>query len=188
MDTWTATTKTQRLKSCRFFWGRSFARHSSLEETTAFFVVTLMMQDTRRYILRDFSIRDSCKTYLDTIAIDSDKPLEVIVRPYKKKRSLAQNNLLWMWLGLIANYLGDEHGIGTTSEDLKEEFQERFIGLKTYLKSDGTVGQRLRGTSELNTAEFTEFLNRIDVYCGSELGLRLPHPDDIWCEAMGRAA
>ncbi len=152
--------------------------------------------NTKRYILRDFTIRDSCKTYLDTIAIDADKPLEVLVRPYKKNRSLAQNNLLWMWLGLIANHIREEYGLmfdgmeGTpTSEDLKDYFQRKFLGFKTYpMPGYEYLADRVRGTSELNTAQFTEFLQRIDVYAGSELGLRLPHPADLFYEAMGEAA
>lgn len=141
--------------------------------------------ETKRYILRDSSVRDHLKVHLDTIQIEPDKPLEVLIRRYKKNRSLAQNNLLWMWLALIANHLRDEHGLKTNSEDLKSYYQSLYLGICSYqMPGMSKPHGRIRGTSELNTAEFTDFLNRIEIYANSELGMQLPHPEDLYYEAM----
>lgn len=151
--------------------------------------------ETKRYILRDSGIRDRLKVYLDTLELGGDDVLEVIVRPYKKNRSLAQNNLLWMWLTEIANFIREEYGavmmeqMGSvpTPEDLKDYFQRQFLGFKAYPLPDiKYCAERVRGTSDLNTKEFSEFLNRIDIYAGSELGLKLSHPEDLYQEAMDR--
>ena len=144
--------------------------------------------ETKRYILRDATIRNRLKVKLDAMELNPEKPFEVIIRPYKKNRSVAQNSLMWKWLTEIRNKLSEEHGLMCDPEGLKEEFQDRFLGLVTYRCSDGSLAQRLKGTSELNTAEFTEFLNRIEVYANSELGINLPHPEDLYYEALGIAA
>lgn len=143
--------------------------------------------ETKRYILRDASIRNRLKVKLDAMELDPQKPFEVLIRPYKKNRSLAQNNLMWKWLGVIVNDLRDEHGLKTNSDDLKDYFQREYLGHKDYIvtSEDGEI-TRLRGTSELNTAQFTEFLNQIEVYANAELGINLPHPEDIYYEAMGK--
>ena len=51
--------------------------------------------NTKRYILRDASIRDRLITNLNALEIDQDKPLEVLIRPYKKNRSLGRYNVVW---------------------------------------------------------------------------------------------
>ena len=142
--------------------------------------------ETKRYILRDASIRNRLKVKLDAMELNSEKPFEVLIRPYKKNRSLAQNNLMWKWLTVIANHLRDEHGLQTTDEDLKSYYQSLYLGIRAYEMPGKTQPHgRIRGTSELNTAEFTEFLNRIEVYANAELGINLPHPEDIYYEALG---
>ena len=144
--------------------------------------------ETKRYILRDASIRNRLKVKLDAMELDPQKPYEVLIRPYKKNRSLAQNNLMWKWLTKISNHLNDDHGISASPEDLKDEFQKRWLPIKNITDSQGLMTTRIIGTSELNTAEFTEFLNRIEVYATAELGINLPHPEDLYYEALGIAA
>lgn len=145
--------------------------------------------DKKVFTLRDSAIRDRMKCFADGIQIDPEKPIDVIFQPHKKNRSLAQNNLLWMWLGRMANFLREEHGLKTNSDDLKDYFQREYLGHKDYeVPSEDALVTRLIGTSELNAAQFTEFLNRIDVYAGAELGLKLPHPEDLYYEAMAMGA
>lgn len=72
-----------------------------------------MHMDKKVFILRDNGVRDRCKTYLDTLIIAKDRdnwhgppPIyKVTVERYKKNRSLAQNNLMWMWLTALSNFL-----------------------------------------------------------------------------------
>ena len=143
--------------------------------------------NTKRYILRDSSVRAVLKTHLDFLVINDENPtMEVIIRPHKKNRTLAQNCLMWDWLTQIAVFLDREHGVKTIPRYLKEEFQERFLGYRSYVKTDGTIGRKLVGTSEITVKPFTEFLNNIEVYARSELGVNLTHPEDYYYEAMGK--
>ncbi len=140
----------------------------------------------RRFIIRDSRIKGVACTAINAIPIGEDKQVyEVRILEFKKDRSLAQNALMWLWLTRIAKHLDEEHGIKTTPEILKYEFQDRYIGFSSYKKTNGQSGARIRGTSELNTSEFTDFLNRIEVYARAELGCDLPHPEDKYYEALG---
>ena len=49
----------------------------------------------RQFIAKDYSGISAAVSYLTGIKVD--KPLEIIVRPFKKKRSLNQNALYWQW-------------------------------------------------------------------------------------------
>ena len=142
-----------------------------------------MKHEKKVFILRDSSIRDSAKTYLDTLSLGPDeKPWKVTIEPYKKNRSLAQNSLLWLWLTRLSNFLRNENGLNTMPEDLKDHFQRTYLGNRPY-QLDGKTYVRLVGTSDLNTAQFTDFLNRIEEYANNA-GLNLPHPEDMYYEAM----
>lgn len=142
------------------------------------------------FILRDSTIRDRLKVYLDTLSLGPDeKPLKVTIEPYKANRSLAQNNLMWLWLTALSNFLRQEHGLDCTPEDLKDHFQRTFLGWRSYEVKDlfsdkPLVVTRQLGTSELKVAPFTEFINEIEIYANNA-GLQLAHPEDIYYEAMG---
>ena len=142
------------------------------------------MKNKKVHILRTSGDRDRYKVYLDTLPLGPDeKPVKATTELYKKTRSLAQNNLMWKWLAELSNFLRNDHGTNATPEDLKDHFQRTHLGNRPY-ELDGQMRIRLVGTSDLNTAQFTEFLNRIEEY-SNNAGLILPHPEDIYYEAMG---
>jgi len=143
-----------------------------------------------RYILRDKSILKRLlailvKWYRGWSQKNENLTYEVIIRPYKKNRTLAQNNLMWMWLNHIAVFFEKEHGQRFSDEAWKEEFQEKYLGYKV-IKTPSGPKKKLIGTSGLNIAQFTEFLNNVERYANTELGINLPHPEDIYYEAIGK--
>jgi len=113
-------------------------------------------------------------------ALNVDKPWSVDIKPYKKNRSLAQNSLLWLWMGFIAKELGYDE-----PDDIYEEMVAKFLPLIEYRGLDGEMKQKRRGTSKLKTKEFTEFLEKVDRFSVSFLGIILPSPSDLYFEAMG---
>ena len=86
------------------------------------------------------------------------------------KRSLPQNSLMWMWYRCI------EDSTETPANDIHEYYKSKFLcHFKTILgKECYTVGS----TTSLNTAQFTEYLNKIQADAATELGIRLPLPED----------
>lgn len=61
----------------------------------------------KRFILRNNGNRDSCKTHLDTLELDADKPMEVLIRPHRRNRSAAQQALMWIWHDQWSAHFGD---------------------------------------------------------------------------------
>lgn len=86
------------------------------------------------------------------------------------KRSLPQNKLMWMWYKCI------EDSTGTPANDIHEYYKSKFLcHPKTiYGRQYIVVGS----TTNLNTTQFTEYLNKIQADAATELGIRLPLPDD----------
>ena len=132
------------------------------------------------YILRDERILDNCLRDIRERAEKLDALWSVEIKPYKKKRSLAQNRLYWLWLGIIADELGY-----MMADDLHEELSEMFLPPDHYTAIDKSIKSRRMSTTKISVQEFTLYLNRIELWAGSEFNIRLPHPMD-WYEAMGQ--
>ncbi len=143
------------------------------------------MENITRFVLRDSAIK--ARACLAINMVDTTGELmECVIRPHKKKRSLAQNNLLWKWLTEISVFIDQEHGQKFKPEELKAEFQERYLGFEAYKKLDGSIGKKLIGTSKLTVLQKRDFLESIEYYARSEIGVNLTHPEDYYYEAMGK--
>ena len=135
-----------------------------------------------------------CRTQLDLenvrlnlLSMSLDKPIEITIKEYVKNRSHAQNRLMHDWFNKMS-----EHYFLTTGESYaplawKELLKEKFLGFDMIELPDGTIKAITKHTSDCSTKELTEFLEKIDYYAVTELGLMLPKPDDLWWEAMGIA-
>ena len=113
-----------------------------------------------------------------------DKPLKVTVEVYKKNRSLAQNNLLWMWMTQLSNEYGLKTGKFYDPEVWKLQMCKQFLEMKHMEWPNGDEWEEIRGTSKLKTDEFSKFLENVDHFVGSEYEIQLNHPDDLYHEAM----
>ena len=133
-----------------------------------------------------------CRTQLDLenvrlnlLSMSLDRPVEITIKEYVKNRSHAQNLLMHDWFNKMS-----EHYFLTTGESYaplawKELLKEKFLGFDMIELPDGTIKAITKHTSDCNTKELTEFLEKIDHYAVTELGLMLPKPDDLYWEAMG---
>ena len=100
----------------------------------------------------------------------------ITVKRASEKRSIAQNDLMWMWLSCI------ERETGTSKDDVYMYYCKKFL-MKTI-----QVGEKLERiyntSSKLNTEQMTQFLNNIQQDALHELGIRLPLPEDRFFEAF----
>ena len=100
----------------------------------------------------------------------------VTVKRLAEKRTIAQNDLMWMWLTCIQNETG------TPKDDVYMYYCKRF------LQKTVTIGNRMervyRTSSQLSTLEMTTFLNQIQVDAAEELGITLPLPEDRFFECF----
>lgn len=106
---------------------------------------------------------------------------EVIIQEAKNSRSLAQNRLFHMWMREISQGWAEATGEFYAPDVWKEYFKRLHLGQDTVRGISVT-----RQTSKLKVAEMADFLTWIDHYTGSELGITLTHPVDLYMESMGR--
>lgn len=106
---------------------------------------------------------------------------QVDVKPYKPNRSNSQNNLYWMWLGVLGSYMG-EH-----KDALHKKFAVKFLGVEReeipYVNEAGeAVTETLispKSTKDLKVDEFTAYLEKIEMTVISAFPeFSLPYPDD----------
>lgn len=116
---------------------------------------------------QDTVIRKQVTDFITNLSLD--KKWIVTVQEHKKRRSLPQNSLIHSWFGIIAKETGDD------AESVKEDLIDRFSPRIESKLNPGHM--RPKRTHEMDTAEMTEFVNRI-YQLACEFGIWLPHPDD----------
>ena len=92
------------------------------------------------------------------------------------KRSIAQNDLMWMWLACI------ERETGTSKDDIYMYYCKKFLWKVI------TIGEKMEKiyttSSKLNTEQMKMFLDHIQADAQQELGITLPKPEDRFFEAF----
>lgn len=101
------------------------------------------------------------------------------VEPWRKSRSAQQNRYFH---GVVLAILG-EH-CGYHKDEMRAALAHKFLSDI----DDRTGLMRIRGTSELNTVEFEEFMARVRQWAGEELGVAIPLPHEYDVQDMRRAA
>jgi hypothetical protein len=95
-----------------------------------------------------------------------DKPWRVQFMPYRAKRSHEQNALLWALYSKIAE------GTGYTAEEVHEAMKRKFIPPKFIEIGEEQIA--VPGSSaKLDVREFSEFVERVQEFAASELGVVL---------------
>lgn len=129
---------------------------------------------------------------------DLSGDLRVTIRRWKEKRSLEANNYLWILLTKMALILHstkeevyeqmlDRYGVAYTDEDgghvvvgVNKSVDLKRAGHWKHYKDDEACAYwyLLKGSSEYDTAEMSDFLDRIIEEC-KELGIETATPDEI---------
>ena len=89
-----------------------------------------------------------------------------------RKRSLAQNRLMWLWFACI------EQETGQYAQDIHDYYCLRFLRREVTDLSTGAMVAVPGHTSALSAEAFTDFLNKVQADAATELGITLPVPDD----------
>lgn len=107
---------------------------------------------------------------------DAPADFECIVRKAKSKRSLQSNALYWKWIDCIRLHVMDTTGQAYSSDAMHEFFKAKFLPTVT-VEIMGEVQRGRLSTASLNTAEMSEYMEKIDRYCADSLHLFLPSPN-----------
>jgi hypothetical protein len=100
------------------------------------------------------------------------KEYDVTVAVHKAQRSIPQNKLYWCWVALICEETGADR------DEVHTELKRRYLPSESVVGLYGEVIKRPISTSKLNTAQFTAYLEKVQVLASSELGIVLPVPED----------
>lgn len=98
----------------------------------------------------------------------------ITIKRASEKRSIPQNDLMWMWLACI------ERETGTPKDDVYMYYCKKFL-MKT-IEVGGHQERIYNTSSKLSSEQMTEFLNKIQADALSELGITLPLPQDRFFE------
>lgn len=104
-----------------------------------------------------------------------EKKVRFELKEIREKRTSSQNSLYWLWLNCLSSETGND------KVDLHDEFRRRFLGvdLVTVLCVER---ERLRSTKELDSKQMKYYLDRIQEFSASELGIILPDPESQYYE------
>lgn len=114
---------------------------------------------------------DAVHRWLDDVLSTMPNGVRTLsLRRPRERRSLSQNSLMWMWLTCIADETGQDR------QTVHDYYCTRFLVRNTEF--NGRPVQVVIGTSGLDRETMTWFLNQVQADAASELGIRLPSPDD----------
>ena len=133
-----------------------------------------------RLLIRTEKEREEFIRRIREVRLDGSKPFVAEFKVFRKKRSLAQNRLFWMWMRCIRTETGND------IETLHDYFCEKYLPWSEY-EVFGEPVRRVAGTKDMNTKEFTDFLENIRLEMLNEQGIYLPQPGEPeWDEFYAR--
>lgn len=101
-----------------------------------------------------------------------DKKYTVKIDLKREIRSLPQNKLMWMWLNCISAETGND------KNDLHDYFKDLWLPVK-QVNVLGKWIEKTASTTELDSKQFTDYLNKIQQFANTDLGIVLPQPEDL---------
>lgn len=100
---------------------------------------------------------------------------------YRPRRSDRQNNAYWdMVCEPFADWLTIEWGEPFTKEDAHDQLRRQFLRKDCVHPVTGEVAERVRSTTELDTAEFSEYFDRCRDLLAQMCGIIVEDPDPAW--------
>ena len=131
-------------------------------------------------LLKILTSSDKAKVVEYINKLPETKQYNIEVKLMREKRTVSQNSLYWAWMACIQ----DE--TGTNQNDLHEIFKQKFLGCQSrnvrLANEEYSIVEGV-STTKLDTKQMTDYLDRIQQFASTELGIVLPNPDDLyWSE------
>ena len=93
--------------------------------------------------------------------------LEVVIRPYKAKRSYEQNRRLWSLYNQIAEQVWLD-GRRYSADVWHEYFKQQFIGCDERVLPSGEIQKIGLSTTKLNTQQMADYQTRIEAWAAEQ--------------------
>lgn len=106
-----------------------------------------------------------------TACIKQGKPLHVFITTQEKKRSSKQNSRYW---GYVLKTIAEQSWVN--GKQYRADTWHEYLG-DMYLPKiekelpDGSIKTHRVSTTDLSVSEFTEYMQNIEAYAASELGV-----------------
>lgn len=100
----------------------------------------------------------------------------LIIKRKSEKRSIAQNDLMWLWFTHL------ENETGTPKEQIYNYYCQKFLRYPCRYGNKECMLNRT--TSQLTTEEMAIFMRSVQADAATELGVQLPTPEDLHFEAF----
>ena len=126
------------------------------------------------FILHDDASRSRLVAFL--MALDLSKPWEVVWKRKTKRRTLNQNALYWRRIGEIVAAV--QAHTGHDADEVHDFLKAKFLPPR-FVEISGEARQVAATTTKLTTAEMAEYMNQIEAWAATELGLYLTNPDKL---------
>jgi len=94
---------------------------------------------------------------------------EIVVKKYRRKRSLPQNAYFH---GVVCLILGNEWGY--TVDEAHSAISVEFLTISEEGKPD-----RIRSTTDLDTEEFTQFIESVKIWAAQEFNVYIPDAEKV---------
>lgn len=119
------------------------------------------------------SNKDSLFNQLN-IMLSQNEAVEVVAKPWKEKRSLSQNRLLWQWMNEISEQaiVGDQKH----EPEIWHEYFKRYFCPSKIIAMPAGDDLEVKSTKKLDTGEMHHYLNKIEQWAqGHFYTLTIPH-------------
>lgn len=103
----------------------------------------------------------------EIMRMDISRPHIISCRRVVRKRTLNQNAGYWLWMTFLQQETGNE------KQDLHDFFLYKFP-ISREIEMFGEIQLIWCGTSAANTSQMSDHMNKIEIFCKTELGIDLP--------------
>lgn len=122
-------------------------------------------------------ISNSCITHK---ALEKFEGLTVLCEVIKwyPKRSLQSNKYYWAILNQLVEATSEHTGY--TKDELHQSFKEMFLNTEFTNVLTGESKTRTKSTTELNSKDFSEYLEKVKLFCAEKFGIEILEPEQYY--------
>lgn len=113
---------------------------------------------------------------VEIIQMLPEEPLmQVTISQFKDSKSLAQLRTVHMWVKEVQTHYQESEGKFYKIEALKQYFKE-LLGVLDVIETPAGQREVLKSFADYSVEEMSEFMDKMNHYCGSELRIFLTIP------------
>lgn len=119
------------------------------------------------FYLRNNSVKEVLLDYITSLPPDKDRPIHIVVEPYRKSQTREQREMLHAIIGEIAD-------TGRYSAAVWKEFlKKKFLGFEEMVLPTGEKIIVTPSTTSLNREQYSRLIEEVREYAVNELGVKL---------------